>query len=415
MAKWLFVQPKSFHAWEALGLGYLISTLKAAGHDDIEFMSGFFDSDEEIIAAGNKADIVGFGCTSPQMKHASSLADRMKAHKVFGGVHPSVLPEETLDTADQVVVGEGEIAILQIAMGNREPIVRCMNVAILDSLPPPDRRAIKQERNIAQAKRETGERIGSLFSSRGCPYDCTFCASKALWTRRVRFRSAESIFDEFQQITKDLRLDFVKFADDTFTLNRELVEDFCRLKINAKDRTPWGANVRANLVDMRLFRLLKKAACREVWIGVESGDEVILREMKKGITVQQVRTAFTAARAVGIKTRAYMLLGMPSDTFETLRRSQALVEQVRPDIVGWTLLAPYPGSHYFNPEKHKDVDWSGVDEYNNDLITTKTLTNKQLKDEQARLVRLFQGKATFRQQPMRQRRRAKIYEPPGGF
>ena len=108
MAKWLFVQPKSFYTWEALGIGYLISSLRASGETDIEFMSGFFDSDAQIIAAGNRADIVGFGCTSPQIKHATELANKIKAHKVFGGVHPSVLPEKTLEVADQVVVGEGE-------------------------------------------------------------------------------------------------------------------------------------------------------------------------------------------------------------------------------------------------------------------------------------------------------------------
>ena len=415
MAKWLFVQPSSFHAWEALGIGYLISSLKAQGETDIQFMSGFFDSDEDIVAAGNRADIVGFGCTSPQIKHATQLASKIKAHTVFGGVHPSVLPEETLEVANQVVVGEGERAIVEIARGNREPIVRCMNIEDLDGIPPPDRRTIKQERNIQTAKSDSGERMGSLFSSRGCPYDCTFCASKGLWTRKVRFRSAENIYEEFAKITKDLRLDFTKFSDDTFTLRRELVEEFCRLKMKARDKTPWGANVRVNNVDMRLFRLLRKAGCREVWMGVESGDPAILKEMKKGITVEQVRKAFSAARTVGIKTRAYMLIGVPSETKQTIRRSQELVDVLRPDCVGWTLLAPYPGSHYYDPEKHRDVDWSRVDEYENDLISSGALTNEQLKSEQARLVERYSSTATFRQRQLRKRPTPRFYVPPGGL
>src|SRR3990172_1833618 len=179
--KWLFVQPKSFHAWEALGIGYLISALKAIGENDVSFMSGFFDSDDEIIKAGNRADIVGFGCTSPQIKHATSLAKNIKAHKIFGGVHPSVLPEETLEVADQVVVGEGEKAIVEIANGNREAIVNCGYIKNLDAIAFPDRWAIKQFRNIGEAVRDNnGERIGSLFSSRGCPHKCTFCASRSL-------------------------------------------------------------------------------------------------------------------------------------------------------------------------------------------------------------------------------------------
>jgi len=387
MAKWVFIQPHSHHAWEALGIGYLISSLRAAGETDIQFMSGFFDSNEKILTACNKADVVGFGCTSPQIKHAAALASYITAHKVFGGVHPTVLPQ--IDFADQVVVGEGERAIVEIAKGNRAPIVQCMNVENIDDLPFPDRKTIKQERNVEVAYKENRERIGSIFSSRGCPYDCTICASKSIWTRRVRFRSAANIYEEFQQITKDLRLDFIKFADDTFTLNRTLVEEFCRLKISARDKTPWGANVRANTVDIKLFRLLRKANCREVWMGVESGNDGILKDIKKGITTEQVVKAFSAARAVGIKTRAYMLLGMPNETYETIKQSEALVDRIKPNIVGWSLLSPFPGTAFYEHEKHKDIDWSGFSTYKNPLIRSKELTNEQLTDEQKRLIEKY--------------------------
>lgn len=125
MPKIAFVQPKSFHTWEALNIGYLASYLRLHGYNDITFYSGFFDSDEEIIRECKEADIIGFSCTSPQIKHALQLAKAIENDRnyiVFGGVHPSALPEDTLenDWVDAVVVGEGEMAFLDIVDGNHE-------------------------------------------------------------------------------------------------------------------------------------------------------------------------------------------------------------------------------------------------------------------------------------------------------
>lgn len=188
--KIVFIQPKTFHTWEALNIGYMASYLRLYGYHNIGFYSGFFDSDEEIIKSCEGADIIGFSCTSPQMKHALYLAKAIKNSKnyiVLGGVHPSALPEDTLENGwvDAVVVREGEKAFLEIVKGNRERVVRHAYNQNLDDLPFPDRHLIKQERNIQQAYQDNGIRIASIFSSRGCPFRCTFCASHSVWSRRV--------------------------------------------------------------------------------------------------------------------------------------------------------------------------------------------------------------------------------------
>jgi len=213
--KIVFVQPKSFQTWEALNFGYMGSFLMLHGFNDLQFFSAFFDSEDEIISACCRADIVGFTCTSPHMKSAIELATAIKKENprvwiVVGGFHPSSLPEETLKlpVIDQVVVGEGEMAMLSIAEGNRKRIVRQPYIKNLDTLPFPDRGLIKQERNIRQAYQDNGIRIASIFSSRGCPFNCTFCASNSVWSRKVRYRSADNILDEFEQVTKELKIDF---------------------------------------------------------------------------------------------------------------------------------------------------------------------------------------------------------------
>ena len=127
--KIVFVQPKIFHTWEALNIGYLSSYLRMNGHKDLHFFSGFFETDEQIIQGCQDADIIGFSCTSPQMKHALLLAKAIKNsknHIVFGGVHPSALPEDTIESeyVDAVVLGEGENAFLDIVQSNRERMVK---------------------------------------------------------------------------------------------------------------------------------------------------------------------------------------------------------------------------------------------------------------------------------------------------
>jgi len=400
--KIVFIQPKTFHTWEALNIGYLASYLKRHGYNDIRFYSGFFDSNEEIINACKDADIVGFSCTSPQMKHALVLARAIKNKKnyiVFGGVHPSALPEDCLETGavDAVVAGEGEDSFLEIVKGNREKIVSGPYIENLDELPFPDRAVIKQERNIKQAYDDNGIRIASIFSSRGCPFRCAFCASNSVWSRKTRYRSAENILEEFEKVVKDLRVDFVKFSDDTFTVNKRLVSDFCELKLKRDIKTPWGCNVRADNISEGLLRLMHKAGCSQMWVGAESGSAPVLKDMQKGITIESIKRIFKVSKDIGFYRRVYMLLGMPNESLEDIKKSEQLVDEIEPDAVGFTILAPYPGSLFYDRDVHKNVDWSYVDEYENRITSTKYLSNDELHFQQERLVNKYKNKAVFRQ------------------
>jgi anaerobic magnesium-protoporphyrin IX monomethyl ester cyclase len=400
--KIVFIQPKTFHTWEALNIGYLTSYLRLHGYNNLGFYSGFFDSDEEIIKGCKDADIVGFSCTSPQMKHALHLAKTIKNSKnyiVFGGVHPSALPEDSLENGwvDAVVVGEGEKAFLDIVQGNRKQKVKHPYIENLDDLPFPDRYLIQEERNIQQAYKDNGIRIASIFSSRGCPFLCTFCASHSVWSRKVRYRSPDNILEEFGKVVKDLKIDFVKFSDDTFVLKMKLVKEFCEKKIKRNIKTPWGCNIRADKVDEDLLKLMKRAGCRELWIGIESGSTKILKEMKKGIDLGEVRRLFEVTAKLGFFRRAYILLGTPEESLEDIKLSEEIVDEIKPDAVGFTILAPYPGTSYYDFKLHKNVNWAEVDEYENRITRTKFLSNGDLLREQARLVSKYQKNIVFRQ------------------
>lgn len=400
--KIVFIQPRTFHTWEALNIGYIAAYLRTQGFNDLEFYSGFFDDDERIVAAARRADVVAFSCTSPQMKHGLELAAKIKTAKnktVFGGVHPSALPDEVLETGlvDTVVVGEGEEAFLDFLQGDQRPILRKRYIRDLDNLPFPDRLLIKQERNIAEAFRDNGFRIASILASRGCPYRCTFCASRSVWSRKVRFRSASNIYEEFSNLVADFKIDFIKFSDDTFALKESLLTQFCEAKIAAGDKTRWGCNVRVDTVKRATLELMRAANCMEVWFGVESGSPKILAEMNKGTTVEQVIDTFAVTKELGFYRRAYVLLGMPHESREDIRLTEQLIDKITPDAVGFTILAPYPGTTYHDPDAHAGVDWSVVDEYENKITRTDHLTNDELRREQARLVKKYLKTAVFRQ------------------
>ncbi len=402
--KIVFIQPKTIfgNTWEALNIGYMAAYLKEQGYSDTHFFSGFFDLDEMIIEECKDADIVGFSCTSPQMKHALQLAEKIKNSKnwiVFGGVHPSVLPQDTLDNkcVDAVVVGEGESAMLKIVQGDRSRIVQSPYIQDLDELPFPDRLLIKQERNIQQAYRDNNLRIASIFSSRGCPFNCAFCASHCVWTRRVRFRSVNNVLDEFTQVVKDLNIDFIKFSDDTFGLQKDWLINFCQEKIKRNLNAPFGCNIRVNTADREILEWLKKAGCKELWAGVESGSPKILEEMNKGIDIEQVKWFFAITKEMGFFRRAYILLGMPNETKNDIKMTEDLIDKIEPDMVGFTILAPYPGTSFYDPVRHKNADWSLVDEYGNNLVEGKYLTNVELVAEQKRLVKKYKDIITYRQ------------------
>ncbi len=411
--KIVFVQPNvgfEGHTWEALGIGSIIAYLRKHYEGDlcVDFYSGFYDSDDEIINACEGADAVGFGCTSPQYKHGLDLAKRIKKkdkYIIFGGIHPSVLPELVLteDCIDAVVVGEGERAMLRfiddVGKGTRisKRIYHAEYIKDLDVLPFPDRKAIKNERNIQQAFHDEGIRITSVLSSRGCPFLCSFCCSHLLWQRNIRFRSALNMLNELEELVNDWSIQFLKFADDTFTINRQRVIDFCQQKISRGIKTPYGANAHINTVDEYLLKHLAESGCRELWYGVESGSPRILKDMHKNVDIDRIRAVFKLTKEYGIKTRAYFLLGMPNETQEDLEMTERLCDELEPDIVGFTLLAPFPINEYYDYNTMKDWDWSAFDEYGNEWVRTGTLTNRELKEIQERLVEKYQQKAAFRQ------------------
>ncbi len=407
--KVVMVHGKYFNSWEAQGLGYIASYLRSKVPDaELVFFQGVFDSDEDILAACADADWVLFSCTSPTYAWAWGLAKQIKqgshARIVLGGYHASAVSRMVGTDFDHVVIGEGEQATVNLLTGATDRRFVIGSPMQFANLPWPDRKFIRNERNIAVAAKDTGKRITSFQSHRGCPFHCKFCGDgemKVFYSGGkplCRNRNMEDLLAEIEHVCFEYRLDMFKFCDPTWNLNRTWVKDFCRGKSKSPIRTPFFANIHAGVGDETMYALMAEAGCTQIGLGVESGSERVLKHIGKGATKEQIVRAVGWAKKYGIEVRGYFILGVPEETEEDVLLTERFAEELDLDEYGFAMLCPYPGTTYFRDNADLwGIDWSKTDEYANDFWRTATIPNARLRELQLRLVEKFRQRITQHQ------------------
>jgi radical SAM superfamily enzyme YgiQ (UPF0313 family) len=260
-----------------------------------------------------------------------------------------------------------------------------------------DRKLIRQERTLALTERNDGERIASVLASRGCLFNCVFCTGDHdVFQGKVRRPNTWHVLEEIDHLVNEWHIDFLKFADAEINSNLRWLNEFCLEKIRNKITVPWGANIHAGIMDSDSLGLMKAADCREIWVGCESGSPHVLKEMGKRVTIEQIKNVFKWAKNYGIRTRAYFMVGFPTETFEDFRMTMRLAEEINADTYGMTILCPYPGTSLYS-DAYADVDWSKTDEYSNDFWTTKYFSNADLHEAQDEFVDKFKDRICMRQ------------------
>jgi radical SAM superfamily enzyme YgiQ (UPF0313 family) len=396
------IQPYYFNIWEAIGLGYIAAYSKKnyPGKLEIDFYQGYFDQDDEIVKTAKDSDIVGFSCTSPSYNHGVRLARKLKElnpgiRTVFGGNHVSALKELIHEESiDQMVIGEGEKAFLEILKGKKDRLVYGQPVPF-EELPWPARDCIKNYRTVDLCQKMINKRIASFQANRVCPFQCKYCSEKVITglfnrkTNPIRSRNVKDLLDEIETVTAALKLDYFKFVDATFDTSSEYVISFCEEKIRRKFDAQWECMIHAGIAEKKIFRWLKEANCSQINVGCESGSPRILRQMSKGVTVEKIIDVFDWAKEYAIERRAFFILGMPEEQQEDIRLTEQLAERIKADVLGVTILCPYPGSDLYDHASMKAIDWDKTDEYSNDFWHTKYFTNAELKRWQKYLTDKF--------------------------
>jgi radical SAM superfamily enzyme YgiQ (UPF0313 family) len=360
-----------------LGLAYLAAVLREDKHDvqiiDYDLERDQIDSFEQTIHS-YKPNIIGLSAMTLQINNAFLLAQRVKQVSkdilvVFGGAHPSALPEQTLQEAkgnvDIVVIGEGEMTILDIAQSKP---VRDINgiayikdgsvirtaprpfIADLDALPFPARDLLKINKYRGWGPLRTTPST-HLISSRGCPFECVFCSEKAVFGRGYRARSAEKIIDEIKCLVNTYGMKEVAFYDDLFTLDKKRVIEICDELDRQKITIDWKALSRVNTIDLEMLSRMRQAGCWLISYGFESGSPEVLSAIKKHQTVEQSINAAELTRKAGIKFYGFFMIGNIGETQTTVLRTISLARRLKPDYLQFTIVRPDPGSFLYN--KHK--------------------------------------------------------------
>jgi len=187
-----------------------------------------------------------------------------------------------------------------------------------------------------------------IFTGRGCPFQCTFCLWPQTFTGRTpRYRSIGNVVDELEYIRSELpSVKEIVFEDDTFSINRNRVRAICKEIIRRGLDVTWNCQVRAHL-DYETMKLMKKAGCRLVIVGFESGDERILKNIKKGITLRDIKKFSQNAKRAGLLLHADFIFGLPGETKESIERTRRLIKEIKPDILQISVAAPYPGTEFY--------------------------------------------------------------------
>jgi anaerobic magnesium-protoporphyrin IX monomethyl ester cyclase len=382
----------------SLGLMYLAAVLRRAGYRVIHLDHTFLERREVLAEVERlRPRVVGVYCMITMQDEVFSLADdlRGKALTIVGGPYPSGEQEPFLDRFDLVAVGEGEETILEVMehLDDRrfeevkglvfkrggdvirtEPRSRTKDMSWL---PLPYRGDLPNREYASYWRRHWGDATTPLMSTRGCPFRCEFC-HKPVFGDLFRARPAESVIAEMREIA-ELGYDHVWMSDDLFTLNYHRTMELCQAIESARIPLTWECLSRVTHVDYELFAQMKRAGCKRVFFGIESGDEGVLKQMSKGITPEQSRTAVEACVKAGIKAAGFFMVGYLGETEESLLKTISFSSSLPLDYVSYTIAYPLPGTKFYSKvkERRAEGEWHYI--RHNRLLFNSDFSERKLR------------------------------------
>ncbi len=376
-----------------LGLSYLAAVLEENQHEvtvlDLQVTDPTSLQLEAELSRSN-ADIVGVTTSTLTFWPAIEVVKAAKkvlpkALTVLGGPHVTALPEQTLTQnleVDVIVRGEGERTMLELAK-----IAGNANAANLNeingitfrkngqTIATPDREFIENLDELPHPAYKffpldkygmAGKNYLPIMTSRGCPFQCTFCLASKMCGTRFRTRSPPKVLEELEWLRDVHCADVVAFYDDTFTVDKKRANDICDLMKKRNFDLPWDCRTRVDQINEEILVKLRNANCRLVHFGVESGSQVMLNAMKKGTTVEKNAWAIKLARKVGIGVAISVVVGYPGETPEMLQQTFDFIRQTKPDFVYVCQAIPYPGTELLASLNAQgtpvSTDWNKFDE-----------------------------------------------------
>ncbi len=404
----LDIETGQSQALASIGAAFIASYIRRHGHD-AALLRVRQDTDiGDVCRSVEEAapGVIGFSMTTRQFAKAVSVAkeikERMDIPIIAGGLHPTFAPLSVLESGpfDYLCLGEGEEAVCELltylesgrgltaggisniwARGSERPEIR--PPAAVDLLPFMARDMLEENHGVVH-----------VSTMRGCAFPCAYCAGGAIGRlyggkEYIRRRTVEGVLEELRQLRKNTPVNYIIFLDDTFTLNKNWVREFCQ-SYGQEFGTGFSINARADTVNPEIISMLAKAGCMHIIYGVESGsrrvrEDILKRPGDSRLFVDAVRWT----KEAGMLATTNYMIGIPGETGNDIEETLALNDQIAPDDFGCFVFYPYPGTVLFDvcrdngylPERYLEL---AADD-DQSILTLPGLT----KDDIARYYRVF--------------------------
>jgi anaerobic magnesium-protoporphyrin IX monomethyl ester cyclase len=385
----------------ALGVMYLAAIAEQAGYPTV--ITDLRDKNiEDCLALIPESDVYAFSATTPEYHYCRKIARQLKARSkesliIIGGVHATVCSLDIDSSFDVVAIGGGESAITEILSdfqnGKCLRFYRGQMVDDLSLLPFPARHLLPRESFVSYGLVEQNKAATSIMASRGCVFNCAFCTSKVMWHQRCRYRSVENVINEIKELIEKYGIKQLRFQDDALAINRKWIFEFC--KAIQPLHIVWRANARVENSSEDIISAMRDAGCDELCYGIESFEQDVLDKSNKKMKVVDAVTCLKNARKLNIKTRIFLIIGLPGQDKSVAKNMIDFIKDTQPSGVDLSTFVPFPGSDiYHNPSKYgiKFKEGAGFDDYvmtrglfgderNKDFVFIHDkLSNNELKD-----------------------------------
>ena len=423
--------PSSTHTINPpLSLAYLIPNAKK--YSEIKILDCLKEDynfeDFQKYVQFYKPDIVGFTAFTMEIESVFKCAEivkkiNKKIYTIVGGPHASTFPENVLENKfiDFVFVSEAENnfpKLLKQLKGIKKNFRNIPNLGFkekgkiilnsieleedLDSLSFPDFDLMKFKKypKLYLARKHPSIPI---LTSRGCPFNCTFCTGYKISGKKFRARSPENIIQELKQLKQKYKIKEFQIWDDNFTLDRKRAMKFCNLLIKEKLNLIWWCpnGVRMETLDYELLKKMKDSGCYAIVLGIESGSQKIQKDMNKNLDFKKLREIVNIACKLKLRTQGFFIIGYPTETKEDIIKTIKLAKSLPLDRATFGLFQPLPGSDIYNKLKHQgklnDIDFTKI-EYSKPSISPDGISLQELKKLQQRALFefYFQPKVFFK-------------------
>ena len=342
-----------------LGLGTLMSIAREEGHR-VLFIDNYL-SPSQFIEEGylqeNDIDIVAIHsntiCFRDTMRMFNKIEDLRKKDLwqgkiIVGGPHTSVALETIPEFVDHVVQGEGEKALVEILQGRaKSRIIKSERITDLDSLPLQPWDIFTKLPYDYQCRWMDTEPVFTVNTSRGCPYNCTFCSVSSVWGKRYSFLSADKIISEIEYLVKNHNAKGIYFREDHFTLNMDRTREFCNKLIKKNIKISWACETRVDVLNEESIELMSKAGCRAFYLGIESGNQAVLDKFRKDITLEQIENISGWCDKHNIRAYWSLIVGTPHDNFKDYVTTKKLIKRLKPYSYAFNVYVGIPGSSLY--------------------------------------------------------------------